>query len=155
MPADSETRTWRPVGARIAGLIAIGVLIVMVAVAWIAWGPHIRANFSTSQRLTIVGMFVMLFLAWWAMARSRLTAAPDHVTVVNGYRTRTFEWAQVVNFRLRHGAPWAELDLSDGTTLAVFGVQGSDGRTATSAVREFRALLEAHSPPEPPLTPAP
>ena len=34
---------------------------------------------------------------------------------------------------LRRGAPWAELDLSDGTTVSVMAIQGSDGDRAKTA----------------------
>ncbi|MDX6359370.1 MAG: hypothetical protein QOH37_2424, partial [Nocardioidaceae bacterium] len=39
------------------------------------------------------------------------------------------------------GAPWAAMDLSDGTTIPVMGIQGSDGDRAVAAVREFRRVL--------------
>ena len=38
------------------------------------------------------------------------------------------------------------LDLSDGTTLSMIGIQGSDGARARRAVRELRALVASHSP---------
>ncbi|HNM96867.1 MAG TPA: PH domain-containing protein [Marmoricola sp.] len=149
MPADFDTRTWRPTGARFAGLAAMLAIVLMCGVVWVAWGPRIQGYFNTGQRLTIIGLFLMLFAAWWAVARSRLTADPSGVTVVNGYRTRRFEWAQVVDARLRHGAPWAEMDLSDGTTVVVFGVQSADGSSAHKAMKDFRGMLAAHSGTEP------
>jgi hypothetical protein len=43
---------------------------------------------------------------------------------------------------LRAGAPWAELDLSDGTTVAAMGIQGSDGTRAERQVQQLRELVE-------------
>ena len=43
------------------------------------------------------------------------------------------------------GAPWATLDLADGTTVPVMGIQGSDGQRARRAVRDLRTLVEASS----------
>ena len=47
---------------------------------------------------------------------------------------------------LRRGAPWGTLDLSDGTTISLIGVQGSDGARARRAVREIRAAIAANTP---------
>ena len=66
--------------------------------------------------------------------------------MVNGYRKRRYEWSQVIGMSLRRGAPWGTLDLSDGTTISVIGVQGSDGARARRAVREIRAAIAANTP---------
>jgi phosphotransferase system HPr-like phosphotransfer protein len=41
------------------------------------------------------------------------------------------------------------MDLSDGTQISVVAIQGSDGPRAVKAVRELRALIAAHTPPDP------
>jgi hypothetical protein len=51
----------------------------------------------------------------------------------------------VVGVNLRRGAPWAGLDLSDGTSASMVGIQGSDGERAVRAVRELRALVDANT----------
>ena len=50
--------------------------------------------------------------------------------VVNGYRRREYEWAEIVAVHLPPGAPWVTLDLADGDTAPVMGIQGSDGDRA-------------------------
>ncbi len=77
-----------------------------------------------------------------ALARSRVVAREDGLLVVNGYRRRSFTWPEVVAVRIPPGAPWASLDLSDGTSVAVMGIQGSDGARASAAVRELRGYLD-------------
>ena len=52
----------------------------------------------------------------------------------------------MIQASLRRGAPWATLDLSDGTTVSVMGVQGSDGARARRAIREIRAAIAANTP---------
>ena len=37
------------------------------------------------------------------------------------------------------------MDLSDGTTIPVMAIQGSDGDRAKTAVREFRRVLAART----------
>jgi hypothetical protein len=69
-------------------------------------------------------------------------AREDGVTIVNGYRKRSFEWNQLVAITLRPGGPWAVIDLSDGTTVSAMGIQGSDGRRALAQVRDLRSIVE-------------
>ena len=61
--------------------------------------------------------------------------------MVNGYRRHDYEWAEVLAVHLPPGAPWAVLDLADGTSQSAMGIQGSDGARAQRAVRELRLLL--------------
>ena len=65
--------------------------------------------------------------------------------VVNGYRKRELDWAEVVAVNMPPGAPWAVLDLADGTSTPAMGIQGSDGARARTAVRELRSVLAERS----------
>jgi len=144
MPVVSEPalpHTWRPLGVRVAGAIAGLLLFALCVGAWIALGADIRGRFTPFQKGTLVALGLLGAAVWLALLRSRLTAAVDEVAVVNGFKRRNLEWAQIVAVRLRRGAPWAEMDLSDGTTIAVMAIQGSDGDRATGAVRQFRTVL--------------
>lgn len=137
----SLPHTWRPFGARIAGTVLGAMLLVLVVAVWIALGDDIRARFTVFQRSTLVAMGLLGFVVWHALMRSRVTADEHGVTIVNGYRRRVFEWSQVVAINLRRGAPWAGMDLSDGTSISMLGIQGSDGDRAIRAVRELRRLV--------------
>lgn len=146
MPAESAVpRTWRPFGARIAGTLLGLMLLAVVLTVWIAWGADVRSRFTPFQKATLVCFGLVVLACLVALMRSRVTAHQGGVTVVNGYRRREFEWSQVVAINLRRGAPWAGLDLSDGTSISVLAIQGSDGQRAIRAVRELRALVAAHS----------
>jgi hypothetical protein len=146
-PSDEVTlpHTWRPYGARVAGIALGGLLLLLVIVVWIALGSDIRARFTLFQRTTLVGFGLLGFVAWYAIMRSRVSADEHGVTVVNGYRRRMFEWSQVVGVNLRRGAPWAGMDLSDGTSISMVAIQGSDGQRAIRAVRQLRRLVAEHS----------
>lgn len=150
MPAASEPpglpHTWRPHGVRIAIWVLGGLLVALVAAVWVGLGDDVRSQFTPFQRGTLVFMGVLLFLTYNSLVRSKVTATEEGLTVVNGYRKRVFEWSQVISVSLRRGAPWGTLDLSDGTTISVIGIQGSDGDRARRAVRELRATIEAHTP---------
>ncbi len=131
---------------RIAVWVLGGMLLALVVAVWIGIGADTRSQFTTFQRSTLVLMGLLLFGTWNALVRSRVSATKDALTVVNGYRKRSYEWSQVIGISLRRGAPWGTLDLSDGTTVSLIGVQGSDGERARRAVREIRAAIEANTP---------
>lgn len=148
MPADSEParlRTWRPLGVRLSGIFFSALLLVVSTAAWVYLPADIKAVFTPTQRATTIGLYLAALGVWWAMMRSRVTATEGGLVVVNGFKRRDLEFAQVVSVRLPRGAPWAQLNLSDGTTVPAMGIQGSDGKRAQRAVSELRALIEERS----------
>lgn len=151
MPAGSEAdlpplpRTWRPLGPRLAAIGFGGLLVGAFLALWFTFPPETRAQFSVLQRATVI-FFVLVGVALlYALARSRVTATQEGVVVVNGYRKRTFEWAELVAVRMPRGAPWPTADIADGTTVSMLGIHGSDGARARTAVAEINTLLDAHA----------
>jgi hypothetical protein len=148
MPAGSDPagvalpRTWRPLGPRIAGAVAAGVLVLMMVFLWIGFDDQTRASVTPFQRGTVVALGLLAGAVIHALARSRAVADQDGLLVVNGYRSRTYAWAQIIAVHLPPGAPWVTLDLTDGTTASVMAIQSSDGQRARRAVRELRALVD-------------
>jgi len=139
--APDLPRTWRPLGPRIAALVFGIFLVLAFAGLWISFPQETKDAVSPLQRATVV-FFIGLGLALLnALARSRITADDDGLVVVNGYRTRRLEWAQVVAVQMPPGAPWPTLDLDDGTTISAMGIHGSDGARARAALAELKALL--------------
>lgn len=145
MSALTLPHTWRPFGVRMAGWVFGGALALVCLVVWIAFGPEVRSRFTPFQKGTLVFLGLLGVALLHAVGRCRVTAATTGLTIVNGYRSRTFEWAEVLGISLRRGAPFATLDLADGSSLSVFGIQGSDGSRATSAVREIRTLIASET----------
>ncbi len=151
MPADSDMlaglpRTWRPLGPRIVAIVLVIGLGVVCATSWIAMGPEEQAKYTTFQLLTLAFIALLILTCIHALTRSRVTATRDHLIVVNGYKRRDLEWAQVIAIRLPSGAPWVRLDLSDGEEISAMGIQSSDGGRAKVAVRELRRLADASAP---------
>ena len=154
MPAASEApglpplpRTWRPLGPRIMGIGVTVCLVIIVAVGWFTFDAETRAKFTPFQRGTLVAFGLLYLSLMFALLRSRAVAYADRLVVVNGYRRHEYAWPQIVAARLPPGAPWVTLDLADGETASVLGIQGSDGDRARRAVRELKALVAAASPP--------
>lgn len=147
MPAGSEDGpapvTFRPRGVRVAAVV-LGVTLFGASTAiWLAFPQSVRDQFTVFQRLTVLAFGLAALAAGYALGRSRVVAGETGLLVVNGYRSRTYPWSQVSGVTLRAGAPWAILQLTDGSTAAAMGIQGSDGDRAVRQVRQLRALLAA------------
>lgn len=141
-----KPRTFRPLGTVMAGTAGGVLLGILCLGTWIALGPEVRAQFTTFQRSTLVFVGILGVLLVHAVVRCRVTASTSGLVVVNGYRKHAYEWAEVLSISLRRGAPFATIDLADGTSISAFGIQGSDGSRATRAVQEIRALIESETP---------
>ena len=135
-------RTWRPLGVRVALVFFGSLLLVVCIAAWYGFDPELRARFTVLQRVTLVLLGLCFALVGWVLGRSRATAGPDSLVVVNGLKRRELAWEQVLAVNLPPGAPWATLDLADGTEIAVMAFQASDGTRARDGVRQLRALVD-------------
>lgn len=138
----SLPHTWRPLGPRIAGIVGGFVLLALFLVAYFTFDDATQDKFTPFQIGTLALLWLLGGAAMNALVRSRVVAERDRLVVVNGYRRRDLDWAEVVAVRLPPGAPWVTLDLADGDTMPAMGIQGSDGQRATRAVRQLRALVE-------------
>lgn len=134
---------------RLAALAFATMLVAVTAAIWLTFPASVREQFTTFQRLTVLFLGGLLFAAGFALARCRVDLDADGVLVVNGYRSYRYEWSEVVDVSLRPGAPWAVLDLADGTTRPAMGIQGSDGGRAVGQVALLRELIQAHAGREP------
>lgn len=149
MPAASDPvplpHTWRPFGVRMAGTVLGLGLALIVVVTWLGFDEETQARFNWIQRGTVIAIALLGASLGFALMRSRVVAERERLVIVNGYRKREYDYAQVVGVRLPPGAPWVTLDLADGSTVAAMGIQGSDGSRAKQSARELRAVVEARS----------
>lgn len=139
-------RTWRPLGTQIVASVGMVMIVIVAMVFWYAVGAETRAEFNLPQRITLLLLGGVFFAIWFSFMRTKVVAHKDGISIVNGFLTRHFEWSQVLGVTLRRGAPWAGVDLSDGTSVIAFAIQSTDGARAYQAVRELRVLIEAHTP---------
>ncbi len=128
----------------------VAVLVVMAVFLWFTFDAETRDAITPFQRGTVIALGAAMLAALFALVRSRVVAEPDRLTVVNGYRRRDFEWAEVIAVRLPPGAPWVTLDLADGNTVPAMGIQ-SLGRGPGQG-RGPRAPGPGRPPAEPRLT---
>jgi hypothetical protein len=137
---------WRPVRTRMVILTVAVLLVFSMSLVAALLPSDGGAPWSLPDRIAfaLVGFFGAGVLA--LLARPRVLADQDGLTVVNMVRTHRLEWAQIVRVSLRPGDPWVLLDLDSGETLAAMGIQVASGtEAARQAVADLRALLELYS----------
>lgn len=142
--------TWRPGRTRAVVYGMATAVVVASAVVAVLLPDEGGRTFGAADRAAFVGLGLVVAGLLTMLGRPKLVADADGLTVVNLVRSRRLSWPEVVHVNLRRGDPWPFLDLADGETLAVMGIQGSNGQRALVAVAQLRALLTEHSrPPRP------
>jgi hypothetical protein len=147
MPVDSESGTptlpytYRPFGARIATAVAAAAIVFIVTFLWVLLPGDVQNDFSTFQRITLIGFFVAVLAILNAIFRTHARADERGLSVVNGYRRHELEWGQIVRISLTPNRPWALMDLDDGSTLSVMAIQSSDGARAKRSARLLAVMI--------------
>ena len=119
-----------------AGVTALAVVLAVVVPAEFGWPDRVG--------FLLVGALVDAFL--WRQATVRAVPSERGLQVRNLFLGRQLEWAEIVSVRLGE-RPWVQLDLDDGDTLAVMGIQSSDGPRAQDEARRLAQLVERYSAP--------
>lgn len=131
--------TWAPRRTR-AVLVPVCVLLVVM---FVAIAVALPASWQFNDRLMMVLSGVLFAGVGLMLARPRVSADAEGITVVNFVRRRRLAWAEIVRVNFRQGDPWATLDLADGTSLAVVGIQSGLGKAqAIADARALRDLVE-------------
>lgn len=133
--------TFRPGRTRAVLLGAAAALfgaLSLIALLLEQVDPGERISFVLTGALLAGGLVLL--------ARPRVDADESGITVVNIVGRRRLEWAQILQVNLRPGDPWVFLDLSDGTSMPVLGIQPGIARErAIADARALRALAVARS----------
>lgn len=132
-------RTFRPWWTRVAvvvtGAVAAGgsLLVGLFAQEGVLLGP--------GTRVTFVAFAIFALWLLWRLGGVHAKPDADGLTVRNVIRRRRVEWPQIVAVRLTVNDPWVILDLADGGTLAVMGIQRSDGERGMAEARRLQTLV--------------
>lgn len=140
--------TWRP---RTVRMVAYG-LGLLIVVTFAVMAVILPMEWRTLDRVLLVGFGVLVVGGLHLLGRPRLRAEENRVLVVNGIRTHVLSWQEILDIQMPEGEPWPCVDLSDGTSLPVMGIQSTDGESARQAVEDFRVMLRRGEAEEPDLS---
>ncbi|MFE2943895.1 PH domain-containing protein [Streptomyces sp. NPDC059255] len=127
--------TFRPTATRTV-LLSVGTVMFVVISAI----GLVLDQLGAGERLSFILTALLFFGVLALLSRPKVVADDTGVTVVNLTRTRRLEWAEILRVNLRPGDPWVFLDLSDGSSLPVLGIQ--PGVAKAHAIRDARALRD-------------
>lgn len=130
--------TFRPLWAR-----RVIYPLAAVVVASVAALAVVMPQWEVYDRVALVGFGLVIAAFLCRLAAVRVETDEAGLTVVNFLTRRRLDWAEVIDVRLGPGDPWLVLDVSDGTTLAAMGIQGSDGDYAREQARTLGRLIAA------------
>ena len=133
-----------PFRPRLARVVAL-ILGLVVAVATPVLVLTIPGEYGLPDLFgfALVGGAIVWFS--WREAGVRAVVDEDGVQVRNLMLSRRVEWPEIVSVRFGQGRPWVQLDLADGDTLAVMGIQRADGDFAAAEARRLATLVELFS----------
>jgi Bacterial PH domain len=135
---------FRPHAARVVTL-ALAVLVALLTAVLVAALPSIAPEYGPGD---LAGIALLgLAITWFCWRQASVSARVDEsgLTVRNLVVSRRLAWAEIVSVRFGNGRPWVQLDLADGDTLAVMGIQRADGARADAEARRLATLVELHS----------
>jgi hypothetical protein len=146
---DHSVYVARPHRVRVITIIATLALCIVTAIGWFLLPGEIRALFTLSQLLTLLGVLALLVFGMVALASSYVRADASGLRIRNGLRAYAVPWGRVHKIILRPGDPWAQLLMTpadgrpfeadfDAEKRQLMGIQAVDGRLATAAVNELR-----------------
>ncbi len=147
VPGELPTLPWsyRPLGIRVVLAILTAGMLAVAAVVWVSFPPDIRSAFTGPQLLTLVALLGLALAGVYGLGRCRVRATEAGVDVVNVFRRRHLDWAEILRVTQRPGDPWAVLDLADGTTSVAMAIQSADGVRARRALERLAGLVEYHT----------
>jgi hypothetical protein len=135
---------FRPRSARVVtlvlGLLTVaGALVIIVSLPrmdGVVFGPADQAGTAV----------LALGICWFLYRQGSVAALPSEqgMVVRNIIHTRELEWAEILSVNFGDGAPWVQLDLSDGGTIAVMAIQRADGEHGRAEARRLATLVALH-----------
>lgn len=135
---------FRPRSARIVAAVLAVLAVAGLGLLAVVVEASAAVVTTAVDRLAIAAL--ALALGWFCYRQATVRAVPDEdgLTVRNLVLTRRLEWSEVVSVRFGEGRPWVQLDLADGDTLAVMGIQRADGALARAEARRLATLVALH-----------
>jgi hypothetical protein len=128
---------YRPRRVRVVCAIGAASILVIFTIIGVALT---NATFKPGDKYAMIGLGIVFAAGLLVIARPRVWADADGITVRNiigGYR---LPWDLVRKLTFNRGQPWLYLELENDDTVAVLAVQAADKERAVEAVRCLRSL---------------
>ncbi|AKH86307.1 membrane protein [Streptomyces sp. CNQ-509] len=132
MSAAELPVTFRPHRTRVV-LVGAGLVIFATLTA-----IGLTLSLNVGERISFIVVGLLFLGGLLLLGRPKVVADDDGVTVTNLTHRRHLAWAEILRVNLGPGDPWVSLDLADGTSLPVMGIQ--PGIARQQAERDARAL---------------
>ncbi|NYE48656.1 hypothetical protein HDA32_003776 [Spinactinospora alkalitolerans] len=145
-PVPELPVTWRPRNMRVVAYGLAALSLVTMAVLAVIMPPE----WGLQDRVLLFLFGVLCVGVLHLLARPRVAATEEGVTVVNCIRTHVLVWPEIIDVRMPVGEPWPTIDLADGSTLAAMGIQSNDGALAERNLARFQVLLHERGEAEEP-----
>lgn len=140
MGTSALHRVFRPRRTRVVALSLAAAMSALV-VLFVVVAPE---RFGASDVVSICMLGLLVVIGLWRQASVRAVPSRSGLFVRNLVLGRRLEWAEIVSVRFGD-RPWVQLDLSDGDTLSVMGIQRSDGERARREAARLATLVELHT----------
>lgn len=144
-------RTWRPRGVIITAAVFTLLFAGGSVIGWFGLPESTRVLFSFAQIATLLGILAVMLIVMWLLAGSVVHATEDGLQIRNGWMRRQLAWQEIERVRLRPGDPWAVAILrsvnaqGEPRTAVLFGLQGSEGAAARTAVASLNDEIARRS----------
>lgn len=129
---------YRPNLGRKIPLAMAAVVAILTVIAAITEPGGSSFAYVWRVSLPVISLIVIAVLL--LVSRPKLVIRPQGLQVVNILHAREVIWSEVVAVRFARDAPWASLDLADGSKLTMMAVQNSDGIRAREMATEIADL---------------
>ena len=144
--ADARAELHRPVRPR-AGRAVSHVLAAVWALVFVgaAFGFPPIPDRGTLDSVAFVLLAVAGAFFLYRLGAVAVLPSEQGLVVRNIVGRTALEWAEVVEVRFDRDSTWGKLDLADGTTMNVLGLQTADGGYAQREAVRLATLVELHA----------
>jgi hypothetical protein len=141
--ASAPAPGYEPFRPRFARWVSLGVMWLVVVGTVVV--VLLSRNLARGDQVGFVAFGALV--AWFCWREASVSAKPDDegLTVRNLVVTTRLQWAEVVAVRFGDGNAWVQLDIANGDTLAVMGIQRADKDFAQDEARRLATLVAEHS----------
>ncbi len=138
-----------PRSVALISIVVVAGLVAFSLVMWFALPQSLRSTFTAFQIITLVIVLIVVVVLLAATSASLVAADAGGLRIRNGFRSYSYDWAEVRRIDFGPGDPWAfvrlppDADHPEGLRRLMLGIQRSDGLRAERAVEGLRALHRA------------